>query len=133
MSGERLDATTVLRQRTLEGYLKAHGRPRWMERVMQVDRGIADAERRLGEAYHALAEECGGDRGRFAERWVAIVEAWSFDSLNELIRQHNEWYPIERDLPMDPRTGEYLLVHGRSFRRPELGPAWILEHFPAEP
>lgn len=46
--------------------------------------------------------------------------------------QHNEWYPIERDLPMDLRTRDYVLVNGRSFRRPLLDPAWILDRFPPE-
>ena len=57
----------------------------------------------------------------------------AFDELNELIRQHNEWYPIERDLPMDPRTRDYVLIRGRSYRRPELGPEWVLEQFPSGP
>ena len=56
-----------------------------------------------------------------------------FDELNELITQHNEWYPVERDLPMNPRTGDYVLVSGRTYRRPVLGPEWVLEHFPAFP
>ena len=48
-----------------------------------------------------------------------------------LIEQHNDWYPIERQLPMDPRTGDYVRFAGRSYRRPVLGAHWILEHFPA--
>ena len=32
---------------------------------------------------------------------------------------------------MNPRTGDYVLIHGRSYRRPELGPEWVLEQFPA--
>ena len=48
-----------------------------------------------------------------------------------LVEQHNDWYPIERQLPMDPRTGDYVRFAGRSYRRPILGPDWILEHFPA--
>jgi hypothetical protein len=32
---------------------------------------------------------------------------------------------------MDPRTRDYVKVNGRSYRRPELGPAWVLEQFPA--
>ena len=32
---------------------------------------------------------------------------------------------------MDLRTRDYVLINGRSYRRPELGPAWVLEHFPA--
>ena len=118
-------------RRTLENYLKAGGHPRWMERVMEVDRRTADEKARLAAAYRELRRECGRDRERFAERWRAFAEAARYDDLNELIREHNEWYPIERDLPMDPRTGDYVKIHGRSHRRRELGPRWVLEHFPA--
>ena len=118
-------------RRTMEAYLRAGARPRWMDRVIEVDRGIAEEKRRLAVAYRELQAECGPDRGRFARRWRAIAESVRFDALNELIRQHNEWYPIERDLPLDPRTRDYVKVRGRSHRRPELGPEWVLEHFPA--
>jgi hypothetical protein len=117
-------------QRSVEAYLKAGVRPRWMERVDEIDRGIADERQRLARAYRALQEECGGDRRAFARRWRAAARSWVFDDLNELIRQHNEWYPIERQLPMDPRTGDYVRFAGRSYRRPVLGPRWVLEHFP---
>ena len=50
---------------------------------------------------------------------------------NERIRQHNEWFPIERQLPMDPRTRDYVLIHGRSYRREPLGADWVLSEFPA--
>src|SRR3954452_16464994 len=118
-------------RRTLENYLKAGSVPRWMERVGEVDRRTAEEKRRLGAAYRELRLECGGDRARFAERWRAIAAAVRCDDLNELIRQHNDWYPIERDLAMDPRTGDYVKVHGRSYRRPELTPEWVLQQFPA--
>ena len=118
-------------RRTLEAYFKAGSVPRWMERVSEVDAGIARARRRYAAAYRALRDECGEDREEFARRWRAVAEAARFDELNELIRQHNDWYPIERDLPMDPRTRDYVKVNGRSYRRPELGPEWLLEQFPA--
>ena len=72
------------------------------------------------------------DPARFAARWREIAHETRFDELNELIRQHNTWYPVERDLPMNPRTGEYVLQHGRDFRRDELTAAWVLEQFPAK-
>jgi hypothetical protein len=118
-------------RRTLENYLKAGGVPRWMERIREVDRRTAQEHQRLAAAYRALRRECGGDREQFARRWRAVAEAVRFDDLNELIGQHNDWYPIERDLPMDPRTRDYIKVHGRSYRRPQLDAAWVLEHFPA--
>ena len=117
-------------RRTLEAYFKAGSVPRWMERVNEVDQGIARERRRFADRYRALQEEYGHDREEFARRWRAIAEAARFDELNELIRQHNDWYPIERDLPMDMRTRDYVKVNGRSYRRPELGPEWLLEQFP---
>lgn len=118
----------------VEAYLKAGVRPRWMERVIEVDGGIARERRRLERAWRALRAECDGDEAMFAERWRALVRSWRYDEeLNELIRRHNEWYPIERDLPMDIRTRDYVRVAGRSHRRPLLGPEWALAQFPVSP
>jgi hypothetical protein len=115
----------------VEAYLKAGVRPRWMERVIDVDAGIARERLRLERAWRLLRAECDGDEALFAARWRARVYAWRYDEgLNELIRQHNEWYPIERNLPMDIRTRDYVRVAGRSHRRPLLGPEWALAQFP---
>jgi hypothetical protein len=119
-------------QRTVEAYLKAGVRPRWMERIAEIDHAIASQQRLFARRYRALREEHGADRAAFAERWRAIAAEARFDELNDLIRQHNDWYPIERDLPMDLRTRDYVLIAGRSHRRPLLGPDWVLERFPAD-
>jgi len=120
-------------QRTLEGYFRSSSPPKWMERVAQVDRGIERERARLEAARDALRRECGADRARFARRWRETVAGWSFDEeLNDLIRRHNEWYPIERRLPIDLRTRDYVLVNGRSYRRPVLDAEWALAEFPPE-
>ncbi len=129
--GKPLSSRARQTQRSIEAYLKAGVRPRWMERVVDVDAGIIHARTRLGEAYRALQEECAGDPALFAQCWRDVANTWDFEELNELIAQHNEWYPIERDLPLNPRTGDYVRIAGRSYRRPVLGPAWVLEHYPA--
>jgi hypothetical protein len=129
--GKPLSEHARLGRRTLEGYLKSGQRPRWMERVIEVDRGIAAERRRIEAAHDALRAECGADRAQFARRWRAYAEAQRFDDdLNELIRQHNDWYPIERDLPMDLRTRDFVRINGRSYRRPQLDEAWVLDQFP---
>jgi hypothetical protein len=122
------------RQRSVESYLKAGVRPRWMERVGDIDAAIARERRELGDAYRALRRECGTDRRRFAARWRELARDWPFEAeLNELIEQHNAWYPIERNLAVNPRTGEYVRVGGRSYTRPVLGPEWVLAQFPVLP
>ena len=118
-------------RRSVEAYLKGGVRPRWMERAVDIDGGIARERRMLVLAYEDLRAACARDGGAFAERWRALAASWPFPAdLLELIDQHNEWYPIERDLPLNPRTGDYVRVGGRSYRRPLLGPAWVLEQFP---
>ena len=129
--GKPLAERTRQRQRTIEAYLKSGAPPRWMERIGDIDRGIANEQRRLRRAYLRLSEVCGDDPAEFAARWRAKAESWSFGELNELIAVHNEWYPVERDLPMDFRTRDYVLINGRTYRREPLGPAWILQRFPA--
>lgn len=129
--GRPLSSRAQQTQRSIEAYLKAGVRPRWMERVAEVDHGIARERRRLAATYVALREEYAGEAELFAAAWRERVHTWRFDrELNELIEQHNEWYPIERDLPVNPRTGEYVPVGGRSYRRPLLGPEWALGQFP---
>ena len=105
-------------------------RPRWMERLSRSSAGWRASSEASRAGLPGAAEECGDDRPRFSRAGGGRA-SWRFDDLNELIRTHNEWYPVERDLPMDLRTRDYVLINGRSYRRPELGPAWVLEHFPA--
>ena len=123
-----LSRRSAQRQRSLEAYFKAGDPPRWMTRVTEIEHGIAAEKRKLERVYRALREEHPHD---FPERWREKAHRWRFDDLNELIAEHNEWYPVERRLPIDIRRRDYVLVNGRSYRRPLLGPEWILEHFPA--
>ncbi len=125
-----LSSRAAQTRRSIDAYLKSGIRPRWMERISDIDAGIASERRRLDRAYRALRAECDGDDEQFAARWRELARTWRFDDLNVLIAQHNDWYPVERDLPLNPRTGDYVRVGGRSYRRPVLGPEWVLEHFP---
>ena len=128
--GKPISSRARLARRSVEAYLKAGVRPRWMERIAEIDDSIAAQKRRLGRAHRMLREECAGDAAMFSARWLEYVDRCRFDALNELIAQHNEWYPIERDLPMDMRTRDYVLINGRSYRREPLSAEWVLSEFP---
>ena len=129
--GKPLAERTRQRRRTVEAYLRNGSPPRWMERINDIDRATAEHRRRLARLHAAVSAQCRGDDAAFARRWREVAATWRFDEVNELIEQHNEWYPVERDLPMDLRTRDYVLINGRTYRRPLLGPEWLLEHFPA--
>jgi hypothetical protein len=115
-----------------ESYLASAGGPLpYMLRLREIEALAAEHEGRLDEAWHALAEKCGGDEARFARRWKATVGRWPFHEINDLIERHNRWYPTESRLPMDPRTGDFRLVNGRDYRLEPLDAEWALERFPA--
>ena len=104
-------------------YLASLGGPLpYMARLREIDALTIQHEQQLAEAYELL----GGDE----EQWAATARRWDFGEVNQLIDRHNRWYPAESRLPMDPRTGDYALVNGRSYRRRPLDAAWALERFP---
>lgn len=121
---------TVVNPDAVEKYIRGAVMPRFMQRLRDIDAGLRRHTLRLGRHYAQLQEECAGEPEAFERRWRALAERWSFDDVNALIDQHNEYYPIERNLPVDSRTGEYLTVSGRPYTREPVGPEWILGRFP---
>ena len=104
-------------------YLASLGGPLpYMARLREIDALTLQHEQQLAAVYKTL--------GRDAEAWEALARGWEFGEVNELIERHNRWYPAESRLPMDPRTGDYALVNGRSYRRRPLDASWVLERFP---
>ena len=103
----------------------------WMRRLRAIELALELHEQRLAEAWATLQAKCDGDEERFARVWQRYAERWSFEDVNELIDRHNRHYPAESRLPMNPRTGDFVLVNGRPYTRKPLDAAWILARFPA--
>ena len=104
-------------------YLPSLGGPLpYMRRAREIDDETERHRGRLAEAYAEHRDD--------PEGWRRIAARWDFGDVNELIERHNRWYPVEAQLPMDPRTRDYVKVGGRSYRRNLLDSDWILEQFP---
>jgi hypothetical protein len=100
-------------------YLASLGGPLpYMSRLRAIDVLVAEHEQRLLQELETLGHDPHALRD--------LAERWDFGEVNELIDQHNRWYPIEARLPMDPATGDYALVNGRSYRREPLDARWVL-------
>jgi hypothetical protein len=104
----------------------------WMRRLRAIELEIVVHEEQLAEAQEQLRAETGRDAARFAREWRALAEGWDFGEVNELIERHNRHYPAESRLPMNPRTGDFVLVNGRPYTREPLDAAWILSRFPVD-
>jgi hypothetical protein len=112
-------------------YIASLGGPRpYMTRLREIHDLTEAHERRLAEEWARLGAECSSDEVAFARRWRELAERWNFYEVNDLIDRHNRWYPLESQLPMDPRTGDFVKVDGKPYRRTPLDAAWVLERFP---
>jgi len=95
----------------------------WMRRLREIEAAIELHEQRLAEAY-AVRES--------PEQWRRLAASWDFGEVNDLIERHNRNYPAESRLPMNPRTGDFVLVNGRPYTREPLDAAWIVTRFPPD-
>jgi hypothetical protein len=115
------------------GYVASLGGPLpYMQRLRAIDDLVEGHLRRLEDAWRALAHECRRDPAGFERRWRATVERWGFYEVNDLIERHNRYFPAEARLPMDPRTGDFVRIDGRHYRKERLDAAWVLARFPPE-
>ncbi len=131
LKGRRLRLRLRNFRPSADGYLSALGGPLpYMVRLRTIAEQTAEHERRLGAVREELLASGLADDA-FAAAWTDTVSHWSFDEVNALIDAHNRYYPAESRLPMDPRTGDYALVNGRSYRRRPLDASWVLERFPS--
>jgi hypothetical protein len=93
------------------------GPPAWAVRKRKIEdateRFVAD----LVELHDALAAK-GGAPKEIEPELVRAASALDLTTLNALVAAHNRWYPIEANLPMDRKTGAYL-VCGRAWKPEE--------------
>ena len=133
MSPEGGDAPLRLRLRNFrpdaDAYLASLGGPLpYMLRLREIESLAAAHEEALSAAYAHLAAELSA--AALGGAWRELVEAWSFDEVNDLIARHNRWYPVEARLRMDPKRRDYALVNGRDYRLRPLDARWALEQVP---
>ena len=133
LQGKRVPGRLRNFRPAVDRYVASLGGPLpYMRRLRQIELETEDHERRLRRAWRELAGAHTGDPAEFAARWRRVAERWRFDAVNDLIERHNSWYPVEARLPMDPRSGDFVLVGGRPYRREPLDARWVLERFPLE-
>jgi hypothetical protein len=93
------------------------GAPAWAIRK----RKIEDAEEQWVATLVALRETLearGTPEREIANALRAKADTFDYRKVNELVAQHNRWYPVEANLRIDPKTGAYL-VYGRTWH-PEI-------------
>jgi len=93
----------------------AAGPPAYMRRL----RNIEDLEEGIVRVLAELCEEARAE-GQPGDAQAAHARAaapkHAMKRLDDLITRHNRWYPIEANLPMQPRSGELIDRTGEPWR-----------------
>ena len=93
----------------------AAGPPAYMRRL----RNIEDLQEGIVRVLAELCEEAGAT-GLPPEAQAAQARAGApkhaLKRLDDLVARHNRWYPIEANLPMQPRSGELIDRTGEPWR-----------------
>jgi hypothetical protein len=112
--------------------LAVGGAPAWSRRLKRIYDLTAILTVQLQGEWHLAARAARGDRARFLEAWRRHATSVDFEQLNDLIANHNRYFPIEANLPMDVKTLDYVSFAGADYRREPLDAAWILRQFPPD-
>lgn len=87
----------------------AGGPPAWAVRLRRIE---DERDALIEDLLVALAEaeaQAPDDPWAALDRASAVVlTAKRLATVNQLIDKHNRYYPCEGNLPMDPKTGDYL-------------------------
>jgi hypothetical protein len=108
------------------------GAPAWAVRLKKIethtDAHLAD----LLDRWTSIAYRFRAQPEQFAPAWREHLEQLDFGVVNELIRRHNRYFPAEANLPMSPRTGDYVGWGGHEWRCSPLTVEWAERQFPAD-
>lgn len=108
------------------------GLPHRIERLLAIERETERLLRRLETEYLEAVEESPQDAATFASGWRERVRRISFLEVNELVDEHNEWFPIEARLRWDLHLQDYRAPFGLPWRKQRIDDEWALERFPPE-
>ncbi|HEY8077803.1 MAG TPA: hypothetical protein VIF62_26940 [Labilithrix sp.] len=91
----------------------AIGVPAWSARKRRIE-DREDEIVRILVATHAAALAKGATPSEARALVTQRADAFDLGKLRQLVADHNRWYPIEANLPVDPGTGMYL-ARGRKW------------------
>lgn len=96
------------------------GVPSYAARKRRIEDMLEDLVERLHDALTKAGERGAAGSSPTERPWppegaLALAAALDLSKVNALVDAHNRYYPIEANLPVDPRTGAYLVKRGTPF------------------
>lgn len=107
------------------------GAPAWAVRLKRIETLRDRLVTELAGDWHSLARQP-HTAASFAQAWRDRLSQVDLHLVNELIRRHNRYFPAEANLPMSPRTGDYIGWGGREWRCRPVSADDLLDMFPPD-
>ena len=108
------------------------GAPAWAVRLKKIEMLTDQLLSDLLNGWKSTAHQHRKHPELFADAWRGYLGRFNFDLVNELISRHNRYFPAEANLPMSPKTGDYVGWGGRDWRCSLLTIEWAENEFPAD-
>jgi hypothetical protein len=110
------------------------GVPSYAARKRRIEDLLEDLTEHLREALSKLGPASLASPASRHEAALALAATLDLSKVNALVEAHNRYYPIEANLPVDPRTGAYLVKRGTPFEpEPAVTPARLVALLDGEP
>lgn len=120
---------TISLEATVAGMM---GPPAWAKRLKRIHDLAETLHTEALEAWREHVRRFGRKPDEFTARWRAHLLKLDLAPLNQAIRDHNEYYPIEARLPINRITGRYELPSGMEHPKAVVTVADLLLRYPAD-
>jgi hypothetical protein len=109
-----------------------HGPPPYAVRAKTVEDLTANLLADLKTQWITVAESCRAHSEPFGRIWRAVLDTLELEELNQLIKEHNTFYPMEANLQPDLETGQYKIGNTLWKPKAKITPEYLLGLFPAD-
>jgi len=111
--------------------LAVSGPPYYAVRARQIEQLTDQLMKDLTINYRKMAEQFGHHPEVFSRRWKKAVESIELDMLNDLIERHNNYFPIEANLAIDPKSEALMFGAAPWEPKEKVTTESLLQRFPA--
>jgi len=108
------------------------GPPYYAMRARQIEQLTDQLMEDLAVQYRDMIKKFVHRPEVFAVKWRESIDSLELDTINDLIERHNEYYPIEANLAMDPRSGVTMLGPVPWEPKEKVTIESLLQQFPAD-
>jgi len=108
------------------------GPPSYAVRARYVEDLEEELYEELDKKWKMVAETYRHDPEKFNTLWRVVIETLDVEHINQLIKEHNQYYPIEANLREDPDTGRLMMGNTPWKPKKKITPERLLEKFPPD-